>query len=373
MHTLLPSRWRGHYLDGRTAMRHPVLVIVTREGLTLRREDSSTFWWPFHQVRLTQGSTRGDHVRFERVGEHPEALVVTDPGFLAAVHQIAPHLQGRFHAPSRIATRALTVLLAAAGALVLGVGIYVWGIPALAGFAATHVPVSWEEALGAHVVDSVVPRKKRCNSAEGLRALDHISDTLASPARSPYTFRITVANESDVNALAAPGGYLVIFRGLLEDTKTPEELAGVMAHEMQHVLHRHATRWLFRELSLAVLLSVITGGGNSSTLEVARALGGLRYQRADEETADRDGMKMVQAARIDPQGMVAAYSGLQQMAEKRGEPPIYLSSHPRTAERLAQLKRMAAEARYTPIRLLPDVRWAKIREMCRQPGSNPGR
>lgn len=374
MHTLQPSRWKGHYLDGRTAARHPVLVILTREGLTLRREDNGTLWWPFHQVRLTQGSTRGDHVRFERVGEHPEAVVVTDPGFLAALHQIAPHMRGRFHAPSGIARRALTVLLAAAGAIVLGGGIYVWGIPALAGLAATHVPVSWEEALGAHVVESVVPRTKRCQSAEGLRALDRISAALlTSTPQSPYTFRITVANESDINALAAPGGYIVIFRGLLEETKTPEELAGVMAHEMQHVLHRHATRWIFRELSLAVLLSIITGGGSSSTLEVARALGGLRYQRADEETADREGMRMVQAARIDPQGMVAAYAGLQQKAEKRGEPLIYLSSHPRTAERLARLKRIAAETRYTPIRLLPDVRWVKIREMCRQPGSNPTR
>ncbi len=375
MNTLPPSRWRGHYLDGRTAAKHPVLVFLTREGITLRREDTGgTLWWPFHQVRLTQGSHHRDHVRFERVGQHPEAVVVTDPGFLAALHQIAPQMRGRFHAPSGVTRRALTVAVAAAGAIVLGVGLYVWGIPALAGFAATHVPVAWEEALGAHAVDSVVPRTKRCQNAEGLRALDRIGATLlASAPRSPYTFRITVANISDVNALAAPGGYIVIFRGLLEDTKTPEELAGVMAHEIQHVLHRHATRWIFRELSLAVLISIITGGGSSSTLEVAGALGSLRYQRADEETADREGVRMVQAARIDPRGMIAAYSGLQQKAEKQGEPPIYLSSHPRTAERLAQLRQMAAQARYTPIRLLPDVSWAQIREMCRQPGPKPTR
>ncbi|MGH2371879.1 MAG: DUF7092 domain-containing protein, partial [bacterium] len=158
MQTLLPSRWKGHYLDGRTAARYPVLVFLTREGLTLRREDDGTSrWWPFDQVRLTQGSSPGEHVRFERGGEFPEALVVTDPGFLAAVHQIAPHVQGRFHAPSRRATRALIVLLAAAGAIVLGGVLYAWGIPALADVAATRVPVSWEEALGAQVVDAFVP------------------------------------------------------------------------------------------------------------------------------------------------------------------------------------------------------------------------
>ncbi|MGQ0550078.1 MAG: M48 family metallopeptidase [Armatimonadota bacterium] len=370
----MSTRWRGHYLDGRTAARYPVLVILTREGLTLRREDDTTLWWPFDQVRLTQGSNRGDHVRFERGGEYPEVLVVTDPGFLAAVHQIAPHLRGRFQAPSRVATRAVVVLLAAAGAIALGAALYVWGIPALADVAATRVPVSWEDALGAQVVDSFVPQKKRCRSAEGSKALDRIVSTLVAAApRSPYTFRVTVANQSDVNALAAPGGHIVIFRGLLEDTKTPEELAGVMAHEIQHVLHRHATRGIFRELSLAVLLRIVTGGGDISTLEVARALGGLRYQRADEETADREGMKMVQAARIDPQGMVAAYAGLQRAAEKMGEPPAYLSSHPSTAGRLAHLRRMASEARYTPITLLPGVRWAQVREMCGRPGSIPGR
>ncbi len=365
MQTLLPSRWKGHYLDGRTAARHPVLVILTREGLTLKKEDDASLWWPFHQVRLTQGSNPGEHARFERAGEFPEALVVTDSGFLEALHQVAPQVRGRFHRPSRRGTRAVIVLLAALGAVALGGALYSWGIPALADFAATRVPVSWEEALGTQVIDAVVPRKKRCTDAAGQRALDRIAATLLAAApRSPYTFRVTVADESEVNALAAPGGYIVIFRGLLEETKTPDELAGVMAHEIQHVLHRHATRGIFRELSMTVLLRVVTGGDISS-LEVARMLGGLRYRRADEETADRDGMRMVQAARIDPQGMAAAYAGLQQQAEKMGEPPIYLSSHPRTAERLAHLKRMAAAARYTPITLLPGIRWTDVRAMCK--------
>jgi len=212
----------------------------------------------------------------------------------------------------------------------------------------------------------IVPRPDRCRDAEQQRALERIAAVLLAPASgTPYTMQITVADNRDVNGVAAPGGSVVIFRGLLEETARPEELAGVMAHEIQHILHRHGTRAVFREMSLGLLLRIATGGSGLPSLDVARAVGGLRYRRGDEEAADRDGMAMVQRARIDPQGMVAMYERLQRRPERRGEPPTYLSSHPRTAERLASLKRQAAEARYTPVALLPGRRWSHIRARCK--------
>lgn len=365
MQTPLATRWRGYYYDGRTASRYPVIITLTRDGIQIRREEHTSLWWPFDQVRQTQGFTAGEHVRLERGGEFAEAIVVTDEGFLAAIRHIAPHVRARFQAPPRRSMRLVIALIALAGVIVLGTTIYLWGIPAVADAAASRVPVAWEERLGQDMVDAFIRPRQRCRNSELLKALDRIASTLTAAAPgSPYTFRIVVADLAVVNALAAPGGHLVIFRGLLEETNAPEELAGVLAHEMQHVLHRHGTRAIFRDMSLGLLLSVVTGGGNVSTLEVARALGGLRYRRSDEEAADREGMKMIQAARIDPNGMVAMYELLQRETG-RVEPPPYLSSHPRTADRLEQLKRQASGARYAPIRLLPGIRWTDFRAMCK--------
>src|SRR5437899_1914268 len=63
---------------------------------------------------------------------------------------------------------------------------------------------------------------------------------------SPYTVRVTVVDDGTVNAFAVPGGQVVLLRGLVERTRTPEELAGVLAHELQHVLQRHTTRLLLQ-------------------------------------------------------------------------------------------------------------------------------
>ena len=133
---------------------------------------------------------------------------------------------------------------------------------------------------------------------------------------TPYTFRLIVVDNDMVNAFATPGGYIVVFRGLLERTGSAEELAGVLAHEMQHVLRRHGTKTLFRQLSTRALIAVFSGDLESvgTMLETAEALGGLRYRRQDETEADREGMRLIQRARVDPAGMIAFFATLEQAA-----------------------------------------------------------
>jgi len=172
--------------------------------------------------------------------------------------------------------------------------------------------------------------------------------------------------EESVNAFAVPGGQIVLFHGLIAKAQDAEELAGVLAHEIEHIRQRHSLRALFRELSLRATLAILTGNssGMGPALEAAGALGALRYRRADEETADRDGMKLVQAARLDPRGIVRL---LQRLDENSEGPPgglQYLSTHPLTQDRADRLQRMADQARYTPVPLLPDYSWDDMGKIC---------
>src|SRR5438270_501081 len=108
-------------------------------------------------------------------------------------------------------------------------------------------PVQWEAQLGQDVMEEVTRRTERCGDPQLATALEEIVATLTTAwTPSLYTFRVTVLDVPAINALAAPGGYIAVYRGLLEKTEAPEELAGVLAHEMQHVLHRDATRALIR-------------------------------------------------------------------------------------------------------------------------------
>lgn len=360
--------WEGYYLDGRTAARQRAAIRLMGQGLQVTTERGVVLWWPYTEIRQTQGFYAGEEVRLERGGDVPEALLVSDAGFLHALRRAAPELAPRFHDPTRRGMRIALTALAGVAAIGLTTALYLWGIPALAWLIAARVPVAWEERLGQAVAEHLAPPRKRCVDPGRERVIADITSILTAPIRGhPYTFRVMVVNDPAVNAFAAPGGYIVIFRGLLERTRTAEELAGILAHEFQHVLQRHATRALLHHASSGLLLAALTGDASGAMvygLEGARTLGAFRYSRQNEEEADAEGMRMLLAADIDPAGMIAVFELLKQEGGKSPGLPTYLSTHPDTEARIARLKSLAAESRRSRVALLPEFDWRDIRKIC---------
>src|SRR5690606_30814505 len=82
---------------------------------------------------------------------------------------------------------------------------------------------------------------------------------LAHAPEHPFTFEFAVVRDETANAFAAPGGYVVVHTGLLERAASGEEVAGVLAHELAHVLERHSMRQLTRRAGLVALLSATVG------------------------------------------------------------------------------------------------------------------
>jgi len=364
--------WDGHYLDGRTPTRRRARVRLMGGGLEITPEGAATQFWPYGELRQTQGSYAGEEVRLERGGELPEVLVVADPFFLADLREISQTPSARFHDPrARSRRRQLTVLAALAVVAVVA-AIYFWGIPVAAEIVAARVPIAWEESLGRSVVDSLVPPEKRCRTDAGQRALDELVATLLAAAPpSGYTFHAQVADIKIVNAFAVPGGYIVVLRGLLEEMRSADELAGVLAHEIQHVLRRHSTKALVQHISTGLLLTAVSGdvsGVMAYGLEGARVLGQLRYGRAAEEEADALGMQLVIAAGLDPRGMIAFFEATQKEEGKGSGRPVYLSSHPGAADRIARLTRLAQGAPPPRRPALGEAEWAALRAICAKPG-----
>jgi predicted Zn-dependent protease len=229
------------------------------------------------------------------------------------------------------------------------------------------VPAAWEESLGRAVVDQLAPAEQRCVDPRRQQALDAIVARLVAAAPpSPYAFRLVVVNRPQVNALAAPGGHIVVFSDLLEKTRTPDELAGVLAHEIAHVLHRHTTRALIQHASTGLLLAALTGdmtGPLAYGLEGARILGQLQYSRHAEEEADLEGMKLLLAARVAPGGLLAFLEHIAEGGQPRSV-RTYLSTHPSPWGRTARLRELAAGAPGPPVPLLPDQDWLDIKRMC---------
>jgi predicted Zn-dependent protease len=368
--------WRGEYLDGRTARAQPADLRLMATGIEIHVEGGSTAFWPYAEIRQTQGRYAGEEVRLERGGELSEALIVRDRDFLASLRAVGGKWSGRLYEPERRRLRIGLTAGAALSAIALAGALYLWGIPLFARVVAAWVPVAWEEGLGASVVREVSPPAERCGDPARLQRIETVVSRLAAGLPQPpaYRFRVFVDRRGMVNALAAPGGFIVVFRGLLERTESAEELAGVLAHEMQHVVQRHTTRMVVQHASTGLLVAAITGdvtGVMAYGLESARVLGALQYGRLAEEEADREGMRLMLAARIDPAGMISFFEKLESERERGPAVLKYLSSHPRLEDRIARLKAIVAErGRPAPVKLFEDYDWADIRRIC-PPATQP--
>lgn len=354
--------WEGFYYDGRTAAREAVTLSLEGNRLRIRRADGSTMLWPLSLVRQTQGGYSTEQIRIEFGDDPAEALLVNDPAFAAEIRAASP-----------VAKRAVRrqwktshILGWSAAALAIVIALYVWGGPALASWAANRLPASWEVAMGESLAEHVVRDGRVCADADSVPELRAVLTRLidAGPP-SPYPFHVLVVRDTVVNAFAAPGGFVFLNSGLLKAAETPEELAGVLAHEIQHVTLRHSTRAILREVPLRVALGSVSGGsGIEATASTVASIGALRYRRADEAEADREGMRLLQAAQIDASGMI---SFMRTLDEEHGDAPefvMYLSSHPRTADRIAELEALATQSRYESRPVLDAAAWQRLRSLC---------
>jgi len=365
----MKSVWNGHYLDGKTAASQPAAIVIMPTGLEIRTEAGESFRWTFREIRQTQGSYRGEPIRLERGREITEAVVIPDTEFLTELHRRVPELGLRYHNPALRRTRISLTVLAASAAAALSAAAYVWGIPALVSVVTPFVPISWEENLGESTAGGLAPPDQRCGRPDQLKPIDHIVSTLTAPLTyQPYRLHVIVAKDPILNAFALPGGTIVVFRGLIERTDSADELAGVLAHEIQHILKRHTTRAMLEEASTAVLIAAVSGDASGAItygLKSAQVAGTLRYSRRSEEEADAEGMKMLLAARVNPAGMIRFFERLDREAPELPAGLNFLSTHPVTKDRIKRLREIASASSNTKhVRLLPQLDWKAFRKLC---------
>ena len=366
----MQTHWQGHYLDGRSAARQVVSLQLMPTGLQIITESEERLYWPYEEIRQTQGFYAGEQVRLEHGGELPEILLLADAAFLHDLRRIAPRLSRHFHDPAQRRFRVQLTVFAALASIGLSAVFYIWGIPALVSLVLARIPVAWEERLGEIVVAQLAPKDTHCSDPAQVAALHKILTTLTAPLKqSPYTFRLIVVDTPAVNAAAAPGGYILLFRGLLHQAEDAEEVAGVLAHEVQHILQQHTTRALLQQLSTSFLFSLLVGdvsGPLASGLEGAHMLNMLRHNRRQEEEADRKGMLLLLDAGVDPHGMIQFFDKLEQ--KSGGEPAFlqYVSTHPHSADRVAKLQALIPESPTSVKKLLANENWSEMKKICQK-------
>ena len=240
---------------------------------------------------------------------------------------------------SRRRVRTRRVLLVTSLLLILGGTFGVWLLKnALVGAVVARIPAEWEQSLGRAAFESVRGNFVRdAEAAELLEALvQPLIDTVGEGAPESFTFRI--ARDDAVNAFAAPGGYVVINTGLLQAADRPEQVLGVVAHEIAHVTQRHGLRAMVDSLSIRILLGLVSGGTDlpRELVDNSSRLLQLRHSRKQEREADDVGWEHLLRAGIDPRGLEEFFQVVQQ--EHPHEPFEFLSTHPASESRIEELR-----------------------------------
>ncbi|MDH5741698.1 MAG: M48 family metallopeptidase [Nitrospira sp.] len=359
--------WDANLFDGVSPSPQPIKVSVMPNGLHIGRLVDEGVLWRYDNLRQTQGFYAGQQIRLETCGSPSQVLTISDANFLDVVHHIAETRVAHFHRPGEQSRRPLWIIAATIGIICIGVWMYVEGLPSFTKLVSQYVPISWEEKTGKAVADQAIVTHHECVEPKRKLIIDDLVSKLTTVLPSnPYTFRVSVVDSPVVNAFAAPGGYIVVYKGLLQFTKSPAELAGVLAHEIEHVVYRHVTRMLLQQASLGVVLGAVTGDLNGAMtlgVQAASILGGLAYSRDAEEEADRAAFKLLIAARIDPRGLVSFFERLQGN-HFQAKLSKYLSTHPPFEDRIQALKVAGTGMPERPLQLITPVEWGEMADIC---------
>ncbi len=357
MITPLDTRLDAIYYDARSPLSRAVTVEADAEAVRIT-DGGEEMVWPHGKTRLFADAGPGERLRLEH-DDGSGACIIVPAAFLDILRQRAPgYVRGSLFDLGD--WRSVAVALAATA--LLGSALYLWGIRVAADAAARFAPRAAEERIGRSAASILAPSRERCADPARARLLGRVTGRLVSAAGpSGYTFRVIVARGPVVNAFAAPGGYIVVYQGLLDEMQSSEEFAGVLAHEMQHVIHKHSTRAIARQLSGGALLSLMAM--DSSAIQGAAQLMNLRYQREDEEEADTDGLQLLVRARIRPDGLYTLLRRLQ-IEGKAGEMPAYLSSHPAVLARTRELESRARSVTATFEPLMTEEEWRGAKAFC---------
>lgn len=177
----------------------------------------------------------------------------------------------------------------------------------------------------------------------GEKLLASLNESLRKQGRhNPYRFDFHLLNDSQViNAFALPGGQIFITAGLFQQLETEGQLAGVLGHEMGHVLSRHGAQHMAQqEFTQGLVGAAGVAGGDVSSARMAQMIGSMvnmKYSRSDELESDRWGIKLMVLAGYDPYALTGVMEILQRSAGAGRQPEIF-STHPDPGNRIQRIR-----------------------------------
>jgi len=219
--------------------------------------------------------------------------------------------------------------------------------------AACEVSQEQEVALGDQTAQEVSAQLPIVEDPYIAGYIAELGDTIAKlTRRNDLQWHFYVVNSHQVNAFALPGGYIYVNRGLIEATDQMYELAGVLGHEIGHIIQRHSVKQMQNQQKIGVVATLactLTSFCNNELGQAAINIGGsavvARHSRQDEFQADSEAVVNVLRAKIDPAGIPVFFETL--MQERRTQPTAvegWFASHPLEESRVRNSRQLIEAA-----------------------------
>src|SRR5262245_33955808 len=350
----------------------PCLVQVEEHGLTVTFNPDTSAGppevAPFSELSVSAGGIDHDHLVVKWIGVQGErTLYLKNPDLIRSFREAVPdHLNlplTQVAEQVRQVRHRRQLVWGIVGGVILSTVLGLWlGADLLVEVAVSRIPVEWEQKLGESAYRDFLINQEVVKEGSGVGALEEMTRRLTEQIQNnPYTFEVTVVKSDVVNAFALPGGYVVVFTGLMKKAESGEEVAGVLSHEVNHVLQRHGLDRIVKTLGLMAVVTILVGdpqGLAGLMKQVGLELVTLKFGRAQETEADLTGLLLLQRAKIDPTGMIRFF---ERLSEKDHGQMEWFSTHPMSTARAELLK---AELASLP-KIIPEpftFDWKKVQD-----------
>ena len=307
------------WYDGQSALRHTGTAQLTRDGaIALETAEGRRDVVEAGDIVFVE--SRGDETIYSVRDNADFRLIFTDP--------VPPIIAAKLPEKRQYGGWVDKLGLAKASAIFAAVSVVIAaGVLTAPEWLGPRIPPSWERQFGDAMIGDLGNRI--CSTPESDAAL---AKMLAAVDPAEQKVRAGIANMDMVNAVALPGGQVLLFDGLLQDAETPEEVAGVLAHEVGHVRERHVMTAVLRQFGLSILLS----GADSGLLNNAAGIAAMGYSRDAEREADAYARARLDEAQVSPLGSAAFFERMEERYGGDEDRPALIgwaASHPASGER----------------------------------------
>ncbi|MDX1959595.1 MAG: M48 family metallopeptidase [Leptospiraceae bacterium] len=225
------------------------------------------------------------------------------------------------------------------------------------------IPISVDSKIGKLVSDSILANEKVCSDKSLEKFLNLYGKKFFHKGAE---FKVKILNNPIANAISLPNGEIFFFSGLLENSESPEEVLGVLAHEVAHVENRHGIRNIIKAIGLSIFFSFLVGGTDTIPIvetmsEVSNTLLAYKYSRDFEREADKVAITILNRNKISAKGLGEFF---ERVSNEKEEGFALLSTHPASPERMEYIKNALKNEKFKPEKIILNKAWKSIRKNC---------